>query len=59
MKKKNCFNCKHSEYEANEEEYSSVNGYFICNKRGDSEDLQFNLQLESYLEKAKVCCELK
>lgn len=56
---KNCVNCKHLEYEPNECECSSVMGRMLCNKRGDSPALLGKLQLDSYLTKSKVCCELK
>ncbi|AHK11846.1 hypothetical protein S349_56 [Shewanella sp. phage 3/49] len=57
--KKNCHNCKFGQYETDGEygEYT----YFICEKREDDgyNGLEKNLYRSSYLEKAKVCCELR
>ena len=57
--KKDCFNCKHLEFEPNECEYSSSDGGFICSKREETQSLIDNIAKESYLNKAKVCCDLK
>lgn len=59
-RKKNCHNCKHCSYESSDEEYTSSFGYFVCEKREDDgyNNLENNLCKKSYLEKAKVCCEL-
>jgi hypothetical protein len=58
-KKKNCHNCKFGGYETDGDygEYT----YFVCEKREDDgyNNLEKNLDKPSYLEKAKVCCELR
>lgn len=57
-RKKNCHNCKHGLYES-DGEYGEYR-YFVCEKRDDDgyNNLESNLDKPSYLEKAKVCCEL-
>ena len=59
MTKKNCLNCKHLEFHHNDDEYSSVVGGYVCEKREEQEQLIANLQRDDYLEKAKVCFEIK
>lgn len=55
--KKNCHNCKYGSYDSDGDygEYS----WFECSKRLDDgkNNLDKNLAKDSYLEKAKVCCE--
>ena len=58
MKKQNCINCKHKQWEPNECEYSSIKGRFVCDKREETIELISNMKKESYIEKAKVCCDL-
>lgn len=63
--KKNCYNCKFLEWcDDGGSEYPNDNSGYICNKREykcASEEDKHLAQLEnhSYLEKAKLCCELK
>ena len=56
--KKNCHNCKFGQYET-EGAYGEYT-YFVCEKREDDgrNNLDEKLRRASYLEKAKVCCEL-
>ena len=57
-RKKNCHNCEHG-YRDSDGEYGE-NKYFVCEKRGcDSIEIENNLMRPEYLEKAKVCCDLK
>jgi hypothetical protein len=55
--KKNCRHCIHLEYEHDDGEYVSTNGYYLCAKREETEKLTSNLSKDSYLDKAKICCE--
>lgn len=58
--KKNCHNCKHSYWDSDGCEYSNYQ-YLVCEKREDDgyNNLENNLSRPEYLEKAKVCCDLK
>ncbi len=55
--KKNCHNCKHGHWDS--EDFSRF--YFVCEKRddGDNIELETNLARPVYLEKSKICCDLK
>lgn len=58
--KKNCFNCLHSEYASGD--IGDPEGW-ICNKKDfqgkEEKKMLKSMERESYLEKAKKCCELK
>lgn len=55
--KKNCKNCKFLDYyEAGPEEFAT-SGYY-CEAR-DDENVTSRMEEDSYLEKAKVCCDIK
>lgn len=58
--KKNCHNCKYGYFD-NDSEYPAQSGdYFVCEKRPcESIEFENNLCRPEYLERAKVCCELK
>jgi hypothetical protein len=64
--KKNCENCQHLSYEEGDEGF--YGGGFSCEKRYErlaaksdrlADELLGNLEHDSYLKKAKVCCDLK
>lgn len=55
--KKNCHNCKHGSYQS-DGDYCEIS-WFECDKRCDDgkNNLDENLAKDSYLEKAKTCCD--